>query len=89
MNGNRMTIRNIEPATYQFLERRAEELSASGDKISVNQLIGMILNQHVKSKILRDELTEIEKVNQRMDSLTEAVTDMMLTFQELLENLID
>lgn len=82
-------IRNIEPATYYFLERRAEELSASGDKISVNQLIGMILNQHVKSKILRDELTEIEKVNQRMDSLTEAVTDMMLTYQELLENVID
>ena len=65
------------------------ELSSNDEIVSVNQVVGMILNQHVKNKILRDELTEIEKVNQRMDSLTEAVTDMMLTYQELLENVID
>lgn len=89
MQDYKLTVRNIEPETYQFLNLRATELSSKGEKVSVNQVVGMILNQHVKNKILRDELTEIEKVNQRMDSLTEAVTDMMLTYQELLENVID
>ena len=89
MQDYKLTVRNIEPETYQFLNLIAMELSSNDEIVSVNQVVGMILNQHVKNKILRDELTEIEKVNQRMDSLTEAVTDMMLTYQELLENVID
>lgn len=85
MQDYKLTVRNIEPETYQFLVRRAEELSSEGNKISVNQVVGLILNQHVKSKLLRNELTEIEKVSQRMDYLTEAVSDLTLTYQELLE----
>lgn len=85
MQDNKLTVRNIEPETYQFLVRRAQELSSEDNKVSVNQVVGMVLNQHVRSKILRDELTEIEKVSQRMDYLTEAVTDLTLTYQELLE----
>lgn len=89
MQDYKLTVRNIEPETYQFLNLRAEELSSNGNKVSVNQVVGMILNQHVRSKILRDEMTQLEKLDQRMDSLTEAVSDMTLTYQELLENLID
>ncbi len=78
-------VRNIEPATYQFLVERADQLSSDDNKVSVNQVIGLILNQHYHNHLLRDELTEIEKVGQRMDSLTEAVSMLALTYQELFE----
>lgn len=87
MSNNRMTIRHIEPATYQFLVRRAEELSTPEVKFSVNQVVSLILNQHCRNEYFRQELTEVEKVTQRMDSLTTAVSDLAMTYQELLEKI--
>lgn len=78
-------VRNINDQTHLFLEKKAKQLSTKDNPVSVNQVIGIILNQHCTNDLLRGELTEIQKVSQRMDSLTEAVTDLTLTYQELLE----
>ena len=82
----RITVRNIDATTHAFLVDQARNLSSEGNSISVNQLIGTILNNESKRALLNQEMNEIEKLNQRFDYLIDAVTQLTLTYQELIDN---
>ena len=82
----RITVRNIDATTHAFLVDQARNLSSEGNSISVNQLIGSILNNESKRALLNQEMNEIEKLNQRFDYLIDAVTQLTLTYQELIDN---
>lgn len=80
-----MTVRNIEPSTYHFLIQQSEELSRDGQKVSVNQLVGSILNQHYRNHLLQEDFSVIQESNQRIDYLTTAIVNLTETYQELID----
>lgn len=81
----RMTVRNIEATTHAYLTEQAAKLSSDGNQISVNQLIGSILNQYCHEALLNQELNEIQKLGQRFDYLLEGINELTLTYQELID----
>lgn len=88
MNGlANILVRNISDETHIFLKNRASEMVVDGKPVSVNQLIGIILNNECKKHLLREEVTELTRLNNNFENLLDAIIDQNETYSELIDHL--